>query len=776
MIRTFYSTLALASFLAAFFLPFNACAAEIASWNADAISKEATSGLRVLDGADGTIAYDTRGDARCVTNKPMATPTSAYLYFDVTADVKGVPVYVSIEYFDGAPGGRITLNYDSATGDTIDAKFQGCEQQWGGQLTERNTWRTTVFLLKKPMFANRQNLGADFRLTGATMFIRSVRISTEEPKDLEALNAISPEDMKARVKIGPNKQLIIGGFDPVDDASGKSMCKQLEGAMIGLKSIGVTSHESYVRWNLCEPEEGRYDWRIYDSFVELYKKYNIKWVPFLIVGSPYSLPDWYYKKPGSQGYVCLEHGEESDVQSLWNPVLRKHVARFIQAFCEHYRDSGVIESILLGITGNYGEAIYPVTGNDWTADVHGKYHTHPGFWAGDPFAIANLQQGLSHKYGEIAKLNKAWGTSYKQFEEVKPFLREKAPNDRAWLDFCDWYIGSMTDWSKFWLRTTRDHFSKGDIYLCTGGHAPAEHGADFGEQCKMAAEIGGGVRITNEGSNYAANFSLTRWVASASRQYGAYYSFEPAGEVNTNGVVARIYNATASGARGLHYYYPNLFGFDASCKNFIAWGGLFQDHTPSSEIAVYYPETFVKLNNNSQEFLGMLQPLRDRFDFEYRSDNQVRDGGLKNVKALILLWGNVVEADVWKNIAQWVQDGGLLLYADGIGRLRTVEGDESIHEQLLGAKPTLGKGRVLSFNGVGKSPEYRDFLSTELAKAKELSETVRTLVTLDGKEDKVYGSVCDDTQIFWMNYTDKECQKGETMLPPYSIIMWSPSK
>jgi hypothetical protein len=82
---------------------------------------------------------------------------------------------------------------------------------------------------------------------------------------------------------------------------------------------------------------------------------------------------------------------------------------FIKAFCDHYRDSGVIESILLGVTGNYGEAIYPVTGNDWTADVHGKYHTHPGFWAGDKFAVATFRESIKKKYGTDVTLKQAWG-------------------------------------------------------------------------------------------------------------------------------------------------------------------------------------------------------------------------------------------------------------------------------------------------------------------------------------------------------------------------------
>jgi len=45
-------------------------------------------------------------------------------------------------------------------------------------------------------------------------------------------------------------------------------------------------------------------------------------------------------------------------------------------------------------------------------------------------------------------------------------------------------------------------------------------------------------------------------VASATRFYGTYCGFEPASEVSPNGVVARAYNATASGARALHYYIP----------------------------------------------------------------------------------------------------------------------------------------------------------------------------------------------------------------------------
>jgi hypothetical protein len=598
---------------------------------------------------------------------------------------------------------------------------------------------------------------------------------TRRPADWAKVNTVPKMDIKPRVKIGPGGRLIIGGFDPARASDVPAQTAALEALVPALKSLGVTSHEGYVRWNLCEPQEGRYDWSVYDAFVRIYKRHGIRWVPFLIVGSAYSLPDWYYKKPGSQGYVCLEHGQESDVQSLWNPVLKRHVARFIRAFCEHYRDQGVIETILLGVTGNYGEAIYVATGNDWTADIHGPYHTHGGYWAGDPYAIESFRLWLIRKYGGFDRLRDAWRPddpgskrSPGAIGDVRPFLKRHAPNERAWLDMCDWYIGSMTEWSRWWLAETRRHFPKGDIQLCTGGHAPPEHGADFGEQCKAAAAVGGGVRITNEGSDLRGNFSMTRWVASAARQYGAAFSFEPAGEVNQWGVISRVYNASASGAVGLHYYYPNLFGSDEARANFERWGDEFQQRKPVVEIAVYYPQTHIKLNGN--DFLERLQPLRDRFDFGYMSDGMILDGGLSRVKALLLMHGNVSESGVWKRIADWVAAGGLVLYADGMGRLRTVEGDETWHDRIVlppGRSQT--RGRALAFAGLSTTQAFRDFAAKELARAPELSDASRRMVAADGVEDTVFVTLIEPGELLWLNHSLQPVTKLGTAIPSWSL-------
>ena len=743
-----------------------------ASWRMTAAGSQ-SNGIQPMSGSDGVTTVATQGGVKCLAEQPGATPPSLYLYFRVNDNRLGAltgPVYAIVDYFDSMPGGRVTLEYDSAAGNAVVDEYHPAEDQAGGYNMGAKKWTTAIFEMARPRFAHRENTGADFRLSGAPLFVRSARLVTHRPTTWDAVNKIEVMNVKPLVHIGPGGQLIVGGFDPAHFSDAVPQSRALEAAVPALKLLGVTSHEGYVRWNLCEIAPGKFDWSVYDKFVAVYKRNHLKWVPFLIIGSAYSLPDWYYKKPGSQGYVCLEHHQESDVQSLWNPVLRQHVARFVKAFCDHYRPTGVIESILLGVTGNYGEAIYPASGNDWTADIHGQYHTHPGYWAGDPFAVASFRGFVQRRYGTTAALSKAWGKNYASFQDVQPFLRQDAPNDRAWLDFTDWYIGSMTDYAHFWLTTTRANFPHGDIYLCTGGDAPPQHGSDFGQQCKMAAESHAGVRITNEGSDYRANFSLTRWVASGGEQYGAYYSFEPAGGVDPNGVIARIYNATASGARGLHYYFGNLYGSAAAERNFIRWGSQFKQRRPIVEIGVYYPETYIRLNGN--KFLHYVQPLRDRFDFNYVSDNQIKDGGLKRVKALVMLEGNVAETHTWQAITDWVRNGGLLLYPDGMGRLRTVEGDESFNNILLAPGAPHGKGRVLIYHGDANSDGYRDFLSRALSAAPELSSNSRTMVAADGKDDNVFVTLCAPHELLWLNNSDAPVHTGPAhlLLPPHSIV------
>jgi hypothetical protein len=261
-------------------------------------------------------------------------------------------------------------------------------------------------------------------------------------------------------------------------------------------------------------------------------------------------------------------------------------------------------------------------------------------------------------------------------------------------------------------------------------------------------------------------------VSAAGRQYGAYFSFEPAGACDEHGVIARIYNATASGAKGLHYYFPNLFATEQAHANFVRFGSQFRQRKPLVEVAVYYPETHIRLNGN--EFLGVVQHLREYLDFDYMSDGQIRDGGLAGVRALLLVGGTVSESETWDRIQAWVQNGGLLIAAEEETDLLTVEGQVHPLAQVAKGAGDAGSGRALLCREKPRSPGFGKFAAEQLAAAPELSPITRAAIAADGQEDRVFVTACEPNELLWLNYSDKTVERkaaGQTVeLPAWSIV------
>ncbi len=484
----------------------------------------------------------------------------------------------------------------------------------------------------------------------------------------------------------------------------EGLLPQLDTLAAGWKAMGGTSIQTYVTWESCERAgDGQWDWGAWDQAVATLKRHNLKWIPFLIAGPAYATPKWYRSGPEHAPAVCLEHGTASDIQSLWSPHIKARVNRFLEAFANRYRDSGVLESINLGIQGDFGEAIYPVQGG-WTGD----YHQHPGYWCNDVYALAGFRRWVEHRYGSIELLNRAWGSEYAGFEQVDypargeslvayvQSVREGKPaQKRRWLDFVSWYRQAMTDFSEWWIRTARGHFPNTPIYLCTGGDAVPTHGSQFADQCRVAAMYGAGVRITNEGSDMAGNFMLTRWVASAGRHYGAYFGFEPAALEDELGAVARIFNATTSGAVQLADKHYNTVTkpeqrkvIEANLKH------LFAVRRPLIHVALWYPNTTLTLENRSITQISDAYLLRRITDLDYVDESMLRTGALDRYPILVMVHGHIIEpGDAWR-LQEWVQAGGHLLLVH-MPALQTVEGSDLPERLLFGDTPSgrrLGGG------------------------------------------------------------------------------------
>jgi len=457
-----------------------------------------------------------------------------------------------------------------------------------------------------------------------------------------------------------------------------------------LKQLGVTSIQTYIFWNKVEKEPGRLDWSEYDADVTLFKKHGLKWVPFIIAGPWYVTPGFVRKDPGIVMLRCLEHGRESAIPSIWSPRLCEYVRTYLRKFAEHYAPMNVLESINLGVSGDYGEAIFSVLGN-WP----GEYHSHAGYWCGDPLAAADFQRAMKALYqDDLAALNRSWNSGYSSFEALVPFLPGKAPSEHAWQEFLRWYRGAMTGHAEFWMAAARACFPDTEIYLCTGGDMTPEHGSDFSAQAEVAAKYGGGVRITNEASSFPHNVRLTRLVGSACRFYGAYFGHEPASAVTPVGMLGRLFNALTSGARQLFLYNtPELIGLEAD-RLVIGEGGRFQllyknllrRTIPVIETGLFFPTPVSRQTARDREVFGNLAAeIRRAVDYDFLDERLIQAGGLAGKTVLVIAGADALEARTVARISEWVSAGGIL-FALGC-RPVAWDDDGAAFDRLVGLTP-----------------------------------------------------------------------------------------
>lgn len=704
---------------------------------------ERSEGIEPITCEDGQWESRTVDGREAVCLKRGTTPPSSYLYFKLTPQVRGKigsQVYLVVDFLDEGVG-QVGVHFNSEEVPYAPNR--------GFLLAGGSKWEKALVHLTGAKFQGTQNGGADFRFVCPTglLAISHVEVHTQKP-DLNI-----PSDRERVMKIisqneGPTNMFYTFGNDADESTA------------LLYRSLGVTSIESYVTWETCEREgEGKWDWSHWDKQVQVLKDSDLKWVPFLILSPAYSTPDWFRAGKDHFPCRCLEHGTDSKIESLWNPNLPKWIDRFIGEFAKRYGDTGVIESVLLGIQGDFGEAIYSVWGGGWTFNVPGEYHNHAGYWCDDPYALADFREFVEKRYKTVQALNKAWGTEFKTLDDVDfpgrkdeliAFQKKVACGDpgarRRWIDFIDWYRDAMTRWSDWWIKTTREHFPDTPIYLCTGGDAEPHHGSNFAEQCRVSAKHGAGVRITNEGSDYAANFVVTRWVASAGKHYGAYYGFEPAGSEDEKGIVARIYNATASGANQLHDYNPNVVStkerMDAQRKH-IKY--LFHVPGPVVPVALWYPNVHMTLHWGG--YLDKAAQLRDYTDFDYVDETMLRTKALDRNRILVIIHGEVMETADARLIADWVKKGGRVVVMD-VPKFESVEGTDDPEKILFGGSSqgrTLGKSSIVRV-------EHWDTLAAELRKT--LDEL--GLPVYDLEKNGIYGTQIGPDRFLFLNTTDKE--------------------
>ena len=675
--------------------------------------------------------------------------------------------------------------YDDAVRDT-----EVFKDGWGGAKVARGgCYHSTAKDLR--VSRRRQVLGGGPNASVGFRCVKDIGNVKQMPMDdAEKSRQIQPGDWDKKlpglhIRLPEGKELC-AGVSP--DTDPEYLAK--------LRGLGCTSVEQYVTWETCEQSgEGQWDFSHWDGELQKIRTAGLKWLPFLIAGPAYAMPEWYRKSREFEGIVCLEHGIESKIQSLFDRNFYKYIDRFLKKVSEHFVDHAIFEGLLLGITGDFGEAIMSVWHGNWPTNIPGLYHAHAGYWCGDRFARADFKDKMENKFGgDLVKLNAAWDTGFKSWAaldfppvhsdpdnfrvdeqtEAGSYHPQTPGQRRRWVDFIDWYRDSMTAYANFWMQTARKYFPDTELYLCTGGDAVPWHASEFAAQSKIAAAVGGGVRITNEASNFAFNFAITNWVASASNFYGGYFSLEPAGQVTERGVVCRIYNAAATGAKSLHFYSGQVTNSEERTDNHAKNIGMFKSGIVKRGIGLLYPDVPLMLDPARQpEMYASFTLMRDYTDYLYACDLTIKDGILDGLKALVITMDGIYRTETLEKIRKFTENGGLLIGLK-LRELRDLDKDEDWLKILFDKPNTLllsaglcGKVVPTSTSSVFRMlpPTPEDIACMQREVCEPMTAFLKThgVSVPDGKLDNIY-MVEKDGKLLVMNYS------GETITRDISSL------
>lgn len=704
-------------------------AAEIAKWEAGATANE--NGIRMERAADSPWTLAREGTTWVARLRPSSDYYTRSAY---RLKIEKPGTFLALEFVDRGYG-LITVS-----------PGVGEARQWSVARVNSGKTRSAVFQFDKGTPASLRIEGLDY--------LRAVRISDEKP-------AVEPPPM-----VTPGATFQIPGERissvPGDATSVDKVNEALAGVRNQaplLRALGFNGVETYVRWGYVERERGVYDWSFYDAILTEIEKQGLQWFPMLLAGSGYALPAWLHdSKELNYGFKCLEHGIIHDTQSIFHPFQTEYASRFIAEFGKHYGDRKSLLGIRLGPSGDYGEAQYPARGPGYGFRAH---HTHIGYWAGDDLAQAAFRKELAKKYGDIAKLNAAWETELRSFDEVKTFLPETAVARRKRVDFADWYMGAMSEWCEKWALWSRAALPNTPIHQSSGGWGPVPIGTDYSYQARSMSRVKGGIRLTNESDDFPDNFTITRMASSAARFYGAALGYEPGGFGSKRGVMARLFNAVTTGAVHLFYYLGNLSANDQAIEAWLRNAKMLDQRAkPVIDVAAFYPDTALKLDDEvvryrwASTFFQAARTLREEMDFDYASEQMILDGALDRYKILVFLWGAVTEKPVLEKMDAWVRNGGTLVFAPRPrGNPVTVEGDGSISSRWLAGD--TGKGRVVVFHGdLVPSKDYAEFLRDLTLKTPGVNPGIQAALKMQ-KPDRVYWSVLENGKLAMLNFTSR---------------------
>ncbi|MEO6434961.1 MAG: alpha-amylase family protein [Tepidisphaeraceae bacterium] len=503
-------------------------------------------------------------------------------------------------------------------------------------------------------------------------------------------------------------------------------------AMVKMKQQGLIAYEDYVAWGAVEREPGKWQWKQHEKIADAVKKAGLNYVVYNWTHFP---PVWLRESGQCTLMKSLNTGKECNFFSIFDPRTIEHYDHFYKNLAAHLGDR--IDGVYACILGPYGEGNYPL----YVPDFVNVGPSHEGYWAGDKFALIAFRDAMKAKYaGDLAKLSSAWGIKHASWDDVvppteigepfkpNPVSMESAENRRRWLDFITWYDQALIDFAEKTVQVTLKYFPKEKVRTKPGGNSGGVNPLAYGTYCPGFAKMAGKYGIVMQPADCHGAYFGDKWIGTAYQFYKVPLATEPAGNLDPNGFVRRMFSDASCGAAELFTY-----EFERHAPSIRRYIRLYTGVPGETEIAALCPTTLYRLAGDVKRTISAGAQLRDLAEYDVLDELLIADGALTNekYKALIVFQPDFVEDAVLDKIEAWVKAGGTVILG-GNRPMKNVAGERRLTE-----------GKIVKLSPM-KNEKWIDEITTHLAGMKGF----------DGKRDGLMTCRRGD-QVLVYNANDK---------------------
>lgn len=294
------------------------------------------------------------------------------------------------------------------------------------------------------------------------------------------------------------------------------------------KEYGVDAVSVDIWWGKVETSDQVFDWSYYDTLFTKIKARGLKIVPILSfhqcggnVGDTcnFPLPSWVWAKYQGQtlnGVTLdangLKHKSEQGnfssetIQGWADGLVTGEYSAFATAFKNRYGTSYANDLSEINVSlGPAGELRYPSYNSH---DSGAGYPSRGALQAYSPLAVASFRAAAVAKYGTLAAINTAWGSSLTSTSQIGPpsnagsfFTSGDYKNITYGKDFIDWYNQSLITHGKTMLDAVSSALGTSFGNAPLGYKIPGVHWAMTNPSYPRAAEVAAGLVQTSVDMN-----------------------------------------------------------------------------------------------------------------------------------------------------------------------------------------------------------------------------------------------------------------------------------